>query len=48
MSGVSIVERPSSLNRAMMNFNDVDFDRMLQPTENFGCINEMVPLNDDE
>ena len=47
MSGVSIMERPSSLNRANMQYNDTDFDRMLMP-ETYGSINEIVPLNDDE
>lgn len=47
MSGVSINERPSSLNRANMQYTDTDFDRMLMP-ETYGSINEIVPLNDDE
>ena len=47
MRGVSINERPSSLNRANMQYTDTDFDRMLMP-ETYGSINEIVPLNDDE
>ena len=47
MSGVSINERPSSLNRANMQFTDTDFDRMLVP-ETYGSINEIVPLNDED
>lgn len=47
LSGVSFNERPSSLNRASMQYADTDFDRMLMP-DTYGSINEIVPLNDDE
>jgi len=47
MSGVSIIERPSSINRATRLYNDDDFDRMLMP-ETYDNFNEIVPLNEDE